>query len=245
MLTNKVIVVTGGSGLIGQAIVEDLFSNNAIVINADINVENDIKKGTLYCDVTSNDSVDNLITSVINEFGRIDGLVNNAYPRTSDWGSKFEDVTLSSWQENVDMQLNSCFNISQKVLLHMKDKKAGSIINISSIYGVVGNDFTVYNNTENMTSPAAYSAIKGGIVNFTRYLAAYFGKDNIRVNCVSPGGVFNNQHPEFVKNFSEKVPLKRMAVPSDIAPAVSFLLSDKSQYITGINLMVDGGWTAI
>ena len=126
----------------------------------------------------------------------------------------------------------------------MVNRKFGSIINIGSIYGVVGPDFNVYENTE-LTMPAAYSAIKGGVINFTRYLASYYGKDNIRVNCVSPGGIFNNQTTEFVKNYEYKVPMKRMGNPEDISPAVSFLLSDDSTYITGQNLTIDGGWIAI
>lgn len=126
----------------------------------------------------------------------------------------------------------------------MAKQQNGAIVNIASIYGVVGNDFTVYEAT-NLTSAAAYSAIKGGIINFTRYLASYFGRDQIRINCVSPGGIFDNQNPVFVKNYENKVPLKRMGTADDIAPAVSFLLSDEAKYITGQNLIVDGGWTAI
>ena len=126
----------------------------------------------------------------------------------------------------------------------MAAKKNGTIVNIGSIYGTVGPDFNVYNNTE-LTMPAAYSAIKGGVINFTRYLSSYYGKNNIRVNCVSPGGIFNNQPVEFVKNYENKVPMQRMGKPEDISPAVSFLLSDDSSYITGQNLIIDGGWTSI
>ena len=126
----------------------------------------------------------------------------------------------------------------------MKNKNHGSIVNMASVYGIVGPDFSVYEGTE-MTMPAAYAAIKGGIVNFTRYLSSYFGKNNIRVNAVSPGGVFNNQPNQFVENYIRKVPLQRMAKPDDISPAVVFLLSDDSSYITGQNIAIDGGWTAI
>jgi NAD(P)-dependent dehydrogenase (short-subunit alcohol dehydrogenase family) len=126
----------------------------------------------------------------------------------------------------------------------MKEKKSGSIVNISSIYGVVGPDFTIYDGTE-MTMPAAYSAIKGGVINFSKYLASYYGKNNIRVNCVSPGGIFDHQPTEFIRNYESKVPMKRMGKPDDISPAVSFLLSDESSYITGQNIIIDGGWTAI
>jgi NAD(P)-dependent dehydrogenase (short-subunit alcohol dehydrogenase family) len=245
MLKDKIIIVTGGSGLIGQAIVDDLRKHNAIVFNAEISVETDLKAGTIHCDITKTDSIDTMLKLLMETYGTVDGLVNNAYPRTSDWGNKFEDITMSSWQKNVDMQLNSVFYLCQQTFLLMKNKKSGSIVNVASIYGIVGNDFTVYNNTGGMTSPAAYAAIKGGVINFTRYLAAYFGPYNVRANCVSPGGIFNHQNENFVENFNNKVPLGRMGLPEDIAPAITFLLSDGAKYITGHNLVVDGGWTAI
>ena len=123
-------------------------------------------------------------------------------------------------------------------------QESGSIINMASIYGVVAPDFSIYDKT-NMTMPAGYAAIKGGLLNLTRYIASYFGSQNIRVNSVSPGGIFDNQNTNFVKNYEKKVPLGRLGTPDDIAPSVVFLLSDESNYITGQNLIVDGGWTAM
>src|SRR3990167_1820579 len=140
------------------------------------------------------------------------------------------------------MHLNAYSWISRKVCLIMKKQKSGSLINFGSIYGVVGNDFTVYEGTP-MGSAMAYSAIKGGITNLGRYLASYFGEYNVRVNTICPGGIFDNQNKIFVKNYSKKTPLKRMGNPSEIATAVLFLASDASSYITGTTLMVDGGWT--
>ena len=244
ILKDKLIIVTGGSGLIGKAIVEDIQNKAGFVINIDITVESDLQNGTLKADITNDNEIYEAVKTIISEFGKIDGLVNNAYPRTNDWGTRFEEIIPDFWRKNVDMQMNSYFVMSQAVLKQMKVQQYGSIVNIASIYGVVGNDFTVYEGTE-LTSPAAYSAIKGGVINFSRYLASYFGKDKIRVNCVSPGGIFDNQHSVFVKNYEHKVPLKRMGTPNDIAPAVSFLLSDEARYITGQNLIIDGGWTCI
>ncbi|MHA8083449.1 SDR family oxidoreductase [Aquirufa sp. A-Brett2-15D] len=243
ILTDKVIIVTGGSGLLGREIIVNLKSKGAIAINADVSVVTDFEKHTLNLDVTSEQSILNGIKLVIDFYGKINGLVNNAYPRTKDWGTKFEDISYDSWQKNVDIQMNSTFLCIQKFIPELLDTK-GSIVNITSIYGVVGNDLTIYENTS-ITTAAPYSAIKGGIINFTRYLASYYGRKGIRINCVSPGGIFDNQQKSFVSNYEKKVPMGRMGNPDDIAPAVSFLLSDEAKYITGQNLIVDGGWTVI
>lgn len=244
MLKDKIIIVTGGSGLIGKELIADIRSKGGVAINADIGVETNLSSGTIQMDITNDQSIQTGINLIVAEFGRIDGLVNNAYPRTKDWGTKFEDIDPQSWRINIDMQLNSYFVCCQKVLQVMTVQNYGSIVNIASIYGVVGNDFTLYEEYGG-TSPAAYSAIKGGLINFTRYLASYYGKKGIRVNCVSPGGIFDNQHPSFMERYEAKVPMGRLGNPDDIAPSVSFLLSDEAKYITGQNLIVDGGWTCI
>lgn len=244
-LKEKVIIVTGSNGLIGKEVVKYLVKKDSKVIGLDM------EKGIhdfdfIKCDITNYDQVERALEKVLKEYGRIDGLVNLAYPRTGDWGAKFENVSLESWQKNVEIQMNSVFYICQKVLETMKNQKSGSIVNIGSIYGVVGNDFSLYEDYGG-TSPAAYSAIKGGIINFTRYLASYYGEYNVRVNCVSPGGVLDEsqQKPSFIKKYSAKSPLKRLGNAEEMAPPIAFLLSDGSSFITGHNLMVDGGWAAI
>jgi len=243
-LKDKVIIITGGNGLIGKPIVRHCLDNGAVVINVDINHETNFSNGTYNCDLTNPDAIVQLVKDIKNKYGRIDGLVNNAYPRTADWGVKFEDIPFQSWQKNIDMQLNCVFLISQKILEVMKEQGYGSVVNMGSIYGVVGNDFTIYEDY-NGTSPAAYSAIKGGIITLTKYLASYFGKYNVRVNCVSPGGILDKQHESFIEKYSNKSLLKRLGNSEEVAPAVTFLLSEESSFITGHNLMVDGGWTAI
>ena len=243
-LNDKVIIVTGGSGLLGTEIIYQIKKLGAIVINLEINIKTNVELTEIECDITNPESINNTISLIIQKFGKIDGLVNNAYPRTNDWGNKFEDIKIDSWKSNIDMQLNSTFYLCQIVLEKMKIQKFGSIINMASIYGLVGPDFSVYANTD-MTMPAAYSAIKGGVISFTRYLSSYYGKYNIRINCISPGGIFNNQPDTFVKNYEKKVPMNRMGKPSDISPAVCFMLSDESSYITGHNLVIDGGWVTI
>jgi len=244
MLKDKVIIVTGGSGLIGKSIIKRIIEEGGIAINAEINVITNLDNGMINCDITSQISVKECISQILGRYGRIDGWVNNAYPRTDDWSKKFEEIPFLSWKKNIDMQLNSIFICCQLVLAQMKKQRSGSIVNITSIYGVVGPDFSVYDRTD-MTMPAAYSAIKGGVVNFTRYLASYYGSFGIRINCVSPGGIFDKQPAEFISNYEKKVPMKRLGSPEDVSPSVTFLLGDDSNYITGHNLIVDGGWTSI
>lgn len=243
-LTNKVIVITGGNGLIGKEIVKEISISGGICVNLDITNKTNQGFSNIECDITNPDSIDNALQLILKKYNKIDGLINNAYPRTEDWGNKFEDINYSSWQKNVDSQLNSCFYITQQVIKIMKKQKNGSILNMASIYGMLGPDFSVYEKTS-MTMPAAYSAIKGGIINFTRYLSSYLGKYNIRSNSISPGGIYNEQNILFIENYIKRVPLGRMGLPNDIAPAVIFLMSDSSSYITGQNLVIDGGWTSI
>jgi NAD(P)-dependent dehydrogenase (short-subunit alcohol dehydrogenase family) len=243
-IKNKVIAVTGGNGLLGKELIDYLHKVEALPINLEIGVESNPNLNLYHCDVTNKRSVENAISAIFNKYGRIDGWVNNAYPRTDDWANKFENISVESWAKNVDLQLNSVFICCQCVLSLMSRQGNGSIVNMSSIYGVLGPDFSVYNNTS-MTMPAAYSAIKGGVINLTRYLASYYGPKGIRINSVSPGGIFNDQDQNFVKNYSNKVPMRRMGLPKDIAPSIAFLLSDDANYITGHNLMVDGGWSCI
>jgi len=246
ILENKIIIVTGGSGLIGQEIIKDIRKKGGVPINADICIDTDLSENRIKTDITEQNSIIQTINEVIEAYGNVHGLVNNAYPRTNDWGNKFEDIQIESWKKNVDIQLNSLFFFSQQVLKIMSKQKYGSIVNMGSIYGVVGNDFSLYEKYGG-TSPAPYSAIKGGIINLTRYLASYYGPQNIRINCVSPGGILDkkNQHPSFIERYTSRVPMKRMGQPDDIAPVVSFLLSEEAKYITGQNIVVDGGWTII
>lgn len=244
ILEGKNIIITGSEGLLGRAMVADIKQEGGTAICLDINLKSNPERHQYQINLTQKEEVEALITSLIEKYKQIDGLVNNAYPRTKDWGKKIEEVELSSFRQNIDWQLNSVFYLIQIVVNNMVEFNCGAVVNIASIYGIVGNDFSVYENTS-LTSPVAYSAIKGGLINMNRYLASYYGKDNIRFNCVSPGGVFDHQHPTFVNNYTNKVPMKRMGTPEDIAPTVSFLLSEKSKYITGQNVAIDGGWTAI
>lgn len=242
-LKNKVIVVTGSNGLLGRKISAELKKQYAKVIGADIKFDSP-HPDHIITDIADEVSVKNLVTKTVEKYGKIDGWINNAYPRTTDWGEKIDAVPYESWRKNVDMHLNGYFLCSRAALEQMKKQNFGSLINMSSIYGSQAPDFSVYEGTE-MTMPVAYSAIKGGINNLTKYLAAYYGPHHIRVNAVSPGGVFDNQPESFVEKYTSKVPLRRMASPEDVVPVLCFLLADESGYITGQNLKVDGGWSIV
>lgn len=243
-LDQKIIVVTGGSGLLGKALMERICAEGGTVINGDMQSDSNNAFPFIPLDITEEASITNFIQQVLDQYGRIDGWVNNAYPRTEDWGTHLEEIPLSSWKSNVDMHLTGYYACCKHALVQMKNQGYGSLVNMSSIYGMNGPDFTVYEGTE-IINPVAYSAIKGGILNLSRYLASYYGKYQVRVNCVSPGGIFDHQPKAFVEAYSKKTPLKRMGTPEEIAPSICFLLSDESKYITGHNLVVDGGWSIV
>lgn len=239
-LKNKIVVITGSNGLLGKAIVETLKSQSVTAVGTDVRFDS-AGDNNFTMDITSEESVKDIVSKIVGKYGRIDGWINSAYPRTSDWGKKVEDVPFESWRKNVDMHLNGYFLCSRTALEQMRKQGSGSLINISSIYGSLAPDFSVYEGTD-MTMPVAYSAIKGGINALTKYLAAYYGPFGVRVNAVSPGGVFDGQPESFVQRYIAKVPLRRMATSGDVTAAICFLLTDDAGYITGQNLMIDGGW---
>jgi len=255
-LQNQVVIVTGGAGLIGRGFVKAVVANGGTAIVADINEASGTKfahelsteLGTnniefRKVDITNKESIRGMIDSVIARHERIDALVNNAYPRNKNYGRRFEDVTYEDFCENLNLHLGGYFLMSQEVSRAMVNQKSGVIINIASIYGFMAPRFELYENAS-FTSPVEYSAIKGGLLSLTRYLASYLGKDGIRVNAISPGGVYDNQSESFVTQYSEKTLIgHRMAETDDLTGALIFLLSDASRYVTGQNIVVDGGWS--
>jgi len=255
-LKNKTVIITGGSGLIGSAfsIISAEYGANVVIMDIDKkksdNLVKQIKEKTgndkiiyLKCNITSLNDIENAIDMILNKFGEISALVNNAYPRNKNCGKKYEDVTYEDFCENINLHVGGYFLITQQVSKVMIRQDYGNIINMGSIYGFAAPRFEIYKGTE-MTTPVEYTAIKGAIINLTKYLASYLGKYNIRVNCISPGGVYDHQAESFVKKYSQKVLLeKRMANVDDLIGAFLFLSSDDSKYITGQNIVVDGGWS--
>ena len=248
-LKKKIAIITGGAGLIGETVAIGLSQAGAKVYIADTDEKKGKKIEKRYdkiqwidLDITDINSIKSTVDNVIKNEKKIDILINSAYPKTIDWNLKFEKIKPESLKKNVDMHMNGFILCCQQVAEKMKKQKNGSIINFGSIYGVLGPNFSIYNGTD-MTMPAAYSAIKGGIISFTKYLATYYAKYDIRANVICPGGILNNQLSNFVKNYEEKTPMKRMGKPEDIVGSIIFLASDASSYITGQVLMIDGGWT--
>ncbi len=201
----------------------------------------------LYLDVSDEKQVEAAVDAILAKFGRIDILVNNAgnvvsTPNTA----PFEKRPLADWQHTIDVNLTGVFLCSKHVVAKaMKPQKAGNIINIGSTTGIIGKDRRVYEGTSMGGATLDYHAAKGGVISMTRDMAVYLAPDNIRVNCISPGGFWRNQHEAFVKAYSETIPMGRMGQDGkEMKGPVVFLASEASSYVTGVNLPVDGGMTA-
>ncbi|MBS4048008.1 MAG: SDR family oxidoreductase [Alphaproteobacteria bacterium] len=245
-LSGRTIAITGGNGLIGRTVADAILRSGATTLVLDIAAGKASGDNFRYeaFDITDLDKRGERLSALEAAHGEISGWVNCAYPRTSDWGTALEQISNESWQANIDRHLNAYCLWSSTVAERMAGRNTGSIVNLASIYGMVGPDFTIYEQTT-MTMPAAYAAIKGGVIAYSRYLASYFGHKGVRVNCVSPGGVFDSQPEQFVERYNKRLPLGRMARVDEVCWPVVFLLSQASSYITGENIAVDGGWTAI
>ena len=262
-LKNKTAFIIGGIGLIGREISTALAHAGARTIVLDVK-----KNGTVFTDKISNDgyniqykyfdctdtkNLESNYNELIDRFGHHEIFINCSYPRTKDWlKNSFDKINLKSFEKNIDLQLTSYVWFSRLVAEgFIKKKITGNIIQIGSIYGFLGQDLSIYNGTE-MKENMTYSVIKGGIMNLTRQMAAYYGKYNIRINTICPGSIEghvaggdNKQSRKFINNFSKKTPLRRIGKASEVAPSAIFLASDASSYITGSTLIVDGGWSVI
>lgn len=262
-LDDKVAIVTGACGLLGMQHCEALAAAGATVVAADVDAaaaaavaarlgERHLGVGL---DVTSVSSLQAARQRIMGAFGRVDVLVNNAAindmfenPLLAGQQSMFENYPLEMWDRSWRVNVSGVFLCSQVLGGVMAERGSGSIINIASTYGIVAPDQSIYRNEageQTFYKSPAYPVTKSAVIGFTRFLAAYWGNRGVRVNALSPGGVENGQDAFFVGNYSRKTLLGRMAAPSDYQGAIVFLASDASAYMTGANLVVDGGWTAI
>ena len=267
-MKGKVVVITGGTGLLGMEYAKILASSGANIVLVDLDKDKCKKNAKILekkfknkmlgvkTDISSQREVKSMVAKVEQKFGKIDVLVNNAAfncpaDNTGSNFVSFEDYPLELWKKSIDVNLTGMFICSQEAIrLMIKKKIKGSIINVSSTYGLVGPDQRIYHSikhpkdsSKKFVKPVDYSTTKSGVLNFTRYLAALYGKNGIRVNTLTPGGVLDNQDEDFVEEYSNKTVLGKMAEKTDYNGAVLFLASDASKYMTGSNLVVDGGWT--
>jgi NAD(P)-dependent dehydrogenase (short-subunit alcohol dehydrogenase family) len=250
-LQKKVVVITGACGKLGKTFVKSLIANNAIVVAADINKElleklktetNLSDLFTVVLDITSEESIKSVIAETKNKYGKIDALVNNAYPRNKNYGNDVEKVTYKDFCENTDMHLGGYFLCMQQFALYFKQQGHGNVISMSSIYGVIPPHFEVYENAD-FTMPVEYAAIKSGIIHLTKYFAKYYKGKSIRFNCISPGGIMDNQAESFLRKYNNLSLNKGMLDREDITGTLVFLISEASQYINGQNIIVDDGFS--
>jgi len=266
-LAGRVAIVTGGVGLLGTEFCKTLAEAGAAVAVVDLNAsasqavadmltKSGYKAQAFAVDITQPDSVNEMVENVLSAFGRIDILVNSAAldPKFDPDSMKkgitpgaFEDYPLEQWNAALNVNLTGMFLITQACVKPMLAQgKKGSIINICSTYGLNGPDQRIYIKDGERVAfkPVYYTVTKAGVMGFTKYLAAYYAGTDIRVNALTPGGVFNNHEDYFVKNYSAKTIIGRMAKKDEMNGALLFLASDASSYMTGNNVVVDGGWTA-
>ncbi|MDH4069434.1 MAG: SDR family oxidoreductase [Ignavibacteria bacterium] len=264
-LSGRVAVVTGATGLLGKQHCRALAGAGAGVVAADLDEdtcrrfaeelesEYHVPCTGYAVDITQREETVRLNRAILKKFGRVDVLINNAAindmfenPAAAAEQSRFEEFPLSLWQRSLDVNVTGTFLCCQAIGSSMARAGSGSIINIASTYGIVAPDQSLYrkpDGTQDFHKSAAYPVTKGAVLSLTRFLAAYWGKAGVRVNSLSPGGVENSQEGYFLERYSERTPLGRMAQPTDYQGAVIYLASDASLYMTGANLVVDGGWT--
>jgi NAD(P)-dependent dehydrogenase (short-subunit alcohol dehydrogenase family) len=253
-LRGKVCVVTGALGLLGREFCRALAEAGATVFPTDLDHTACADRGGHGADITRPAAVDALRDAVLARHGRVDVLVNNAAidekpesPATAAHDSMMEHYALERFRRSLETNVLGTFLVSQALGAEMAQKGRGSIVNIASTYGIVAPDQSIYrrpDGTQPFFKSPAYPTTKAAVLGFTRYLAAYWGASGVRVNALSPGGVENGQDPGFVANYAARTPLGRMAHPTDYGSALVFLAADASRYMTGANLVVDGGWTA-
>ncbi len=260
-LKGKVAVVTGGAGILGEHFCAGLAECGANVAVVDVRAEKakrlaqtlhtqyKVKTMGIGCNVAEPKSVKAMVSQVVKKLGRIDILQNNAACKSEDFGAffaPFEDYNLDEWRKIMAVNLDGMFLVAQAIGKQMiKQREGGSIIQTASIYGIMSPDHRIYKDSlylgRQINTPAVYTASKAAIIGLTKYLATYWASKKIRVNTLTPGGVESGQNDEFKRNYSSRIPMNRMAKASEMVGALIYLASDASSYVTGQNIIVDGG----
>lgn len=260
-LHNKVSLVTGGAGLLGRHFCGGLADSgsNVAVVDIDLKAASEIAESLnkqynitacgFFCDVSDQKSVNKMITAVLKKFGKINILHNNAAFKSNDldkFFAPFEEYSLEQWRKIMSVNIDGMFLVAQAVGKQMiKQKAGGSIIQTSSIYGVMSPDHRIYAGSfylgRKINTPAVYTASKAAVIGLTKHLATYWADEGIRVNTLTPGGTESGQNEEFKRRYSARVPMRRMADASEMVGALLYLASDASSYVTGQNIIVDGG----
>jgi len=251
ILDNLVIAISGGVGRLGSAFSHAVVNNGGKVIIGDVIKDKGLQlvedlgeesAAFFHGNLTESSKIDQFIEIANKKFGHIDAAVHSAYPVSEQWGTRFEDLKPENLMKDLHQQLGGAIIFSQRMIKYFRERKKGTLIHISSIQGIAVPKFEHYEKT-NMVSPIEYSAIKSGIISITRYLAKYCKGENIRVNCISPGGIFDNQPNDFINSYRESCSSKGLLDPTDLTGTLLYLLSDYSKYVTGQNIIVDDGWS--
>ncbi len=241
VLEDKVVIVTGSNGRIGNQVVKDLIKYKAKVISCDL--KNSKKLNNFFkLDITNEKKTKTFLTNIKRKYRKIDCLIHCAYPKTKDWGKTFENLDYKSLSKNLSLQLGGSILLSKQIIKIFRKQSYGNLILLSSIQGVSAPKFEHYKGTM-MSSPIEYGAIKSGIISITKYLAKLVRNTEVRVNCVSPGGILDNQPSKFLKAYKKSCNTKGMLNADDISKTIIFLCSNQSKYINGQNIIIDDGWT--
>ena len=255
LICDSVVFVIGGLGLIGKELVKAIIRNGGIAVIADVDEKkfkdegkeflshmNDGKCSFVELNITDKESINRAIGISTEKYGKIDAVINSAYPYNRNYGRPLEDIDYKDFCENINLHLGGYFLVSQQFAHFFRKQGYGNVINVASVYGIIAPRFDLYEGLD-MNVPIEYVCVKSAIIHMTKYMAKYYAGTNIRFNCISPGGIINRQDEIFINRYKKYCLNKGLLSSGDIVGTVLFLLSDMSKYINGQNIIVDDGFT--